>query len=68
MELLIGKEFDHRTVDVCVASAGVQEFLLLQMGVHPGLHLHVLRLVVLGGLLLGLGLSICCLNVLAVDY
>ena len=67
MELLIGKEFDHRTVDVCMASAGVQEFLLLQMGVHPGLHLHVLWLVILLSLLLGLGLGSCCLNILAVD-
>ena len=68
MKLLIGKEFDHRTVDICVASAGVQEFLLLQMGVHPGLHLHVLRLVVFRSLLLGLCLGSCFLNVLAVDY
>jgi hypothetical protein len=67
VELLIGKELNHRTVDICVASAGVQEFLLLQMGVHPGLHLHVLWLVVLRSLLLGLGLGSCCLNILAVD-
>ena len=67
MELLIRKELDHRTVDVSVTSAGVQEFLLLEMSVHPGLHLHVLWLGGLRGFLLGLDLGCSCLHIIFVD-